>query len=172
VAGVVVGAALGHAGHHRENRLGPVGSLDLGLLVRAQHDGLLRRVVVQPHDIDDLTANSGSLEILNPSLRCGLMAKRRQIRPTVDLDRPDFLAMEARDQCVTAPSGFSSSVLTTTSSTLSSRIDGGRPSCGSSVSPSRRCAVNQPPPPGDRVLGRPQVRRHLLALQFHPDHDR
>ena len=54
VAGVVVGAALGHAGHHREHRLGPVEGLDLGLLVHAQHHGLLRRVVVEADDVDDL----------------------------------------------------------------------------------------------------------------------
>src|ERR1700678_3652263 len=81
----------------------------------------------RPTTSTTFSTNSGSLEILNPSLRCGLRANLRQIRPIVDLDRPDLLAMEARDQCVTPPSGFSSSVLTTTSSTLSSRIDGGRP---------------------------------------------
>ena len=38
--------------------------------------------------------------------------------------------------------GSSSSVAVMTSSTLSSRIDGGRPGRGSSVSPSSRCAAN------------------------------
>jgi hypothetical protein len=33
VADVVVGAPLGHAGHYRQHRLGPVQRLDLGLLV-------------------------------------------------------------------------------------------------------------------------------------------
>ena len=54
VAGVVMGAPLGHAGHHREHRLGPVQGLDLGLLVHAEHHGLLRRVVVEADDVDDL----------------------------------------------------------------------------------------------------------------------
>src|SRR6202042_3989375 len=47
VAGVVVGAPLGHAGHHRQHRLGPVQGLDLGFLVHAQHHRLLGRGVVQ-----------------------------------------------------------------------------------------------------------------------------
>ena len=37
VADVVVGAPLGHAGHHRQHRLGPVQRLHLRLLVHAQH---------------------------------------------------------------------------------------------------------------------------------------
>jgi hypothetical protein len=51
---VVVGAPFGHAGHHRQHRLGPVERLDLGLLVHAQHHGPLRRVVVEADHIDDL----------------------------------------------------------------------------------------------------------------------
>ncbi len=54
VPGVVVGAPLGHAGHHRQHRLGPVQGLYLGLLVHAEHDRLLRRVVVEADDVDDL----------------------------------------------------------------------------------------------------------------------
>ena len=54
VADVVVGAPLGHAGHHRQHRLGAVQGLDAGLLIHAQHHRLLRRVVVQPDDVDDL----------------------------------------------------------------------------------------------------------------------
>ena len=65
----------------------------------------------------------------------------RQIRPIVDFDRPARSAIEARDQCV-APAGISSSVAVMTSSTLSSRIDGGRPGRGSSASPSSRFAAN------------------------------
>ena len=51
---VVVGAAFGHARHHRQHRLGPVQRLDLALFIHAQHHRLLRRVVVQADDIDDL----------------------------------------------------------------------------------------------------------------------
>ena len=80
---------------------------------------------------------------MNPSARCGLRSNFFQIRPIVDSDRPLRFAMEARDQRV-ASLGLSSSVATITSSTLSSRTDGGRPGRGSSVSPSSRCAVNRP----------------------------
>ena len=73
----------------------------------------------------------------------------RQIRPIVDLLSPLRCAIEARDQCV-ASCGISSKVAVITSSTLSSRIDGGRPGRGSSVSPSHRRAANR--------------RRHLLTV--------
>ena len=82
-------------------------------------------------------------------VKCGLMSDLRQIRPIVDLDSPARSAIEARDQCV-ASAGISSSVAVMTSSTLSSRIDGGRPGRGSSASPSSRCAANR--------------RRHLLTV--------
>jgi len=62
---------------------------------------------------------------LSPSVRCGFRPDLRQIRSTVDLLRPLRLAIGARDQCVASP-GSSSRVAVTTSSTLSSRIDGGR----------------------------------------------
>jgi hypothetical protein len=42
--------------------------------------------------------NSGSVDSLNVSLRCGLRSNFRQIRPTVDLLSPLRLAMDARDQ--------------------------------------------------------------------------
>ena len=89
------------------------------------------------------TANSGSVDSLNVPAKCGLISNLRQIRPIVDGDSPLRSAIEARDQCV-ASSGISSSVAVMTSSTLSSRTDGGRPGRGSSHSPSSRCAANLP----------------------------
>ena len=77
-----------------------------------------------------------------PSCRCGLRSNLRQIRLTVDLLSPVRLAIEARDQCVSLP-GVVSSVATTTSSTWSSRIDGGRPGRGSSCRPSSRRVTNR-----------------------------
>jgi hypothetical protein len=71
-----------------------------------------------------------------------LRSKWRQIRPIVDLDRPDFWAIDLRDQCV-ALFGVSSSVAVITSSTLSSTIDGGRPGRGSSVKPSKRLSTKR-----------------------------
>ena len=53
-AAVAVGAALGRAGHQRQDRGGSVQCLDLGLLVDADHDRGLRRVEVQAHDVSGL----------------------------------------------------------------------------------------------------------------------
>lgn len=46
------------------------------------------------------SVNKRSVESLKPSSRWGLSQKVFQIRPTVDFDSPDFLAMLARDQWV------------------------------------------------------------------------
>src|SRR5664279_1634640 len=89
------------------------------------------------------STNIGSLDSLNPSARFGLSSNLDQIRPIVDLDNPDRAAIELRDQCV-ALAGLSSNVVTRTSSTLSKRIDGGRPGRGSSTNPSSRFATNRP----------------------------
>ena len=67
----------------------------------------------------------------------------------LDLDSPERRAIEARDQCV-ALTGVRSSVVVITSSTLSSKIEGGRPGRGSSTYPSRRLSTNR--------------RRHLLTV--------
>ena len=116
VADVVVGAPLGHARHHRQHRLGPVQRLDLGLLVDPQHDRALGRVEVQPDDVGTFSTNSGSLDSLNVSARCGLSSNARQIRPIVDSTARTASAIDARDQCV-AFAGVDSRVATTTSST-------------------------------------------------------
>ena len=87
------------------------------------------------------STNSGSDESLNVLVKWGLISNLRQIRPIVDLLSPLRPAIEALDQCV-ASAGISSSVAVMTSSTLPSRIDGGRPGRGSSTSPSHRCAAN------------------------------
>ena len=57
--------------------------------------------------------NCGSLLILKVSTRWGLSPNAFQIRPTVDFDNPDSLAIDARDQCV-ASAGWRSRVATTT----------------------------------------------------------
>ena len=82
------------------------------------------------------------MESSNPSTRWPLSSKAFQIRPIVVLDNPERLAIDARDQCV-AFIGVSSNVATTTCSTCSMLIEGGRPGRGSSTSPSRRSATNR-----------------------------
>jgi len=86
--------------------------------------------------------NCGSLLILKVSARCGLSPKAFQIRPTVDLDNPDSLAIDARDQWV-ASAGWRSSVATITSSICPSPICRGAPGRGSSASPSNRSTTNR-----------------------------
>jgi hypothetical protein len=105
----------------------------------------------KPTTSTTLAANNGSLDSLNPSTTCGFRPNLRQIRPIVDLDSPDLAAIDARDQCV-AFLGVSSNVAVITSSTLSSRIDGGRPGRGSSTNPSKRFSLNR--------------RRHLFTVPF------
>ena len=87
-------------------------------------------------------APQGSLRAAKLSRVCGATSKRCQIRPIVDLDNPDFSAIDARDQRV-ALSGTCSNVATRTSSTLSGPIDGGRPGRGTSTTPSRRLSMNR-----------------------------
>lgn len=89
------------------------------------------------------------MDSLNPSLRCGFNSNLRQIRPIVDFDNPERSAIDLRDQCV-AFFGVCSNVAVTTSSTLSSRIEGGLPGRGSSTKPSSRRATN--------------CRRHLVTV--------
>jgi hypothetical protein len=137
-----MGAPLGHAGHHRQHRLGPVQRLNLALLIHAQHHRPPGRVVIQPHDVDDLLRKQragGKLEgVLQVRLEVGLAPDP----PDGRLRQPVRLAIEARDQCVSLP-GADSSVATITFSTWSSRIDGGRPGRGSSARPSSRRAMNR-----------------------------
>ena len=54
VPAVVVGAGLGRADVQRQRRLGPFQRLDPALLVHAQHQRLVGRVQVQPHDVAHL----------------------------------------------------------------------------------------------------------------------
>ena len=48
---VVVGTTLGLTRSHRQKRRRPLQCLDLGFLVDAEHDGVIRRVHVQTHDV-------------------------------------------------------------------------------------------------------------------------
>jgi len=104
---------------------------------------MLRRIVVEPDDIDHLLDEQRVGGQFETSVRCGFNSNLRQIRPMVDSDRPLCCAIDVRDQCV-ALAGVCSNVAIRISSTLSSRIEGGRPRRFSSASPSRRRRVNLP----------------------------
>ena len=84
--------------------------------------------------------NSGSVDSLKVSLRCGCSKNARQMRCTLDTDRPEALAIERVLQCAAAR-GIVSNVAVTTSAIFLSPILRGAPGQGSSSRPSsRRCA--------------------------------
>ncbi len=89
-----------------------------------------------------LSTNSGSVESLNVSLRCGFRLNADQIRCTVMCERPVLSAMLRVDQCV-ASFGIVVSVRLTTSATLSSVTVRGRPDRYSSERPSMRFSANR-----------------------------
>src|ERR1017187_6177218 len=63
----------------------------------------------RPTTSTTFSANCGSVDSLNPSARCGLRPKSRQICPIAERDSPDLFAIDLRDQCAA-----SSRVATTT----------------------------------------------------------
>jgi hypothetical protein len=141
VADVVMGAPLGHPGHHRERRLAGTERLDLRLLIDAQHDPGLGWVDVEPDDVVDLRREQRVARQLERAGPVGL-EDAFQIRPIVDFDSPEREAIFDRDQWV-ASFGVSSRVATTTASACSTLITGGRPGRGSSSRPSSRSATNR-----------------------------
>src|SRR3989441_6751741 len=54
VTGVIVGPPLHLPGPHGQQRLRAIQRLDLGFLVDAQHERLIRRIEVEPHDVPHL----------------------------------------------------------------------------------------------------------------------
>ena len=126
---VVVGAPFGLSRSHWKQRLGAIQSLDLRLIIDAQHQRAIRRVEIEPTMSRTFSTNSGSLDSLNVSLRCGCSENARQMRCTVETDRPDALAIERVLQCVAA-AGMVSKVVVTTSVILSSPILRGAPGRG------------------------------------------
>ena len=88
------------------------------------------------------STNSGSLESLKVSWRCGCSPKARQMRLTAVCDRPASRAIVRVLQCV-APAGTLSSVLAITASMRASSIVRGAPGRGASSSPSRRYSTKR-----------------------------
>ena len=158
-----MGAPLGHPGHHRQHRLGPVQRLDLALLIHAQHHRLLRRVVVQPDDVDDLLHEQrvgGQLERVR-QVRLELELCARSARSwtwTARSARPSRPGTSAWRPCA----GVSSSVATTTLLDLVQQ-DRRRPArprlVHQAVQPPREPA----PPLAHRRSDDPQIRRDLLV---------
>jgi hypothetical protein len=88
------------------------------------------------------STNSGSFDSLKVSLRCGCRENARQMRCTVEIDKPEAFAIERVLQCV-ACGGIFSRVAVTTSAILSSPILRGAPGRASSTSPANRSAAKR-----------------------------
>jgi len=67
-----VGLTLGDARAQRKDWAGAVERLDLGLLVDAQHERLVRRLEVEPDDVSDLVVEVGVLGELEALHEVGL----------------------------------------------------------------------------------------------------
>src|SRR6516225_1136231 len=111
-----------------------------------------------------LATNSGSVESLKVSRRCGCSPKARQIRPTLDVEMPECRAMLRVLQCV-APDGRLSNVCTMTLSSVASSILRGTPGRGSSSSPSRPRSAKRRRHFPTVCGGHPFARRHRLVAQ-------
>src|SRR5712664_224128 len=89
-----------------------------------------------------LSTKRGSVDSLKVSLRCGCSENARQMRCTVETDKPEALAIERVLQWVAA-AGIVSNVVVTTSAIFSSPIMRGVQGRGSSARPSNRLAANR-----------------------------
>src|SRR6516162_4149389 len=107
---VVMGLTSGNSGRQRQNRFGPIQSLDLALFIYAHDNGPVRRIQIQAHDIPHFSTNCGSLENLKFSTRCGCNPNACQIRTIAFCDSPVSAAMSRVLQWVLLL-GISSSVL-------------------------------------------------------------
>ena len=96
MAHVVMGAPLRKTRHQRQIGLGAVQRLNLALLTIARMGGSRYK----PTMSRTFSTNSGSVESLKVSWRCGYNPKARQMRVTAVCDRPISRAMVRVLQCV------------------------------------------------------------------------
>jgi len=89
-----------------------------------------------------LSTNRGAADNLKVSLRCGWSENAGQMRCTVEIDKPEALAIERVRRWVAA-AGIVSNVVVIASAIFSSPILRGPPGRGSSVRPSSRLAANR-----------------------------
>ena len=133
---------IGYPGNHRQDRRGALQSLDLRLFVYREDRRVRRRREVQADHVADLVDRQRVGRDLEGLGAPGLQAERPPGRCTLAGEIPTWRASSRLDQWV-APSGTSSRVRTTTSSTWASVIVRGTPGRGSSPSPSSRRATNR-----------------------------
>ena len=163
VAGVVVGAPLGHPRHHRQHRLGPVQGLGLRLLVHAEDHGLLRRVVVEADDVDDLLHEQRVRRQLEP-----VEEVRLQVEPPPDpADRGLRQAAAAGHRGPRPVRRVPGDLLQGGGDDLLNLVqqDRRRPARPLLIAQPVQPALDEPaPPPGHVVLAGPQLRRYGLVL--------
>src|SRR5487761_214679 len=100
MAPIVVGPALRHSGSQRQDGLGAVKSLDLRLLVDAEHEGCGGRIQVQADDVTHLLNELriiGELEVLDPM--------RLQTERLPDSVHGHMADLAGRGQAARAPMG-------------------------------------------------------------------
>jgi len=81
---VVVGHGAGAALLKRQPRLRSVQRLDLALFIDTQHQGLVRRVEVEPHNVGNLLAELGIVGRLKVFIKCGFSPCAAQMRCTLE----------------------------------------------------------------------------------------
>ena len=109
-----------------------------------QNDGMLRRRDVKAHDIAHFGHEvriGRELERLHSG--SGWSPKARQMRCTVDTDRPLAFAMPRELQWVAFSGQLSSVLMITASMRSSSIVKGAVPERGSSYSPATRCSTKR-----------------------------
>jgi hypothetical protein len=89
----------------RQAGLGAVERLDLALLVDGQHDGVRRRIDIEPDDVAQLVDEVGVVRELELANRCGCRPCARQMRWTELTLMPDAFAIKAPVQWVVSPGG-------------------------------------------------------------------
>jgi hypothetical protein len=151
VPDVIMRAAFGLDGPHRQQGRRAVEGLDVALLVDAQYQRAVGRVQIQPHDVADLLDEEGILRQLERLGSVRLERERLHMRAAADWLSPTCVAKDRVLQCV-ASRGVDSSVVTIARSTAASVTRRGAPGRGSASNPSTRASANR--------------RRHLPTVCF------
>ena len=121
---VVVRAPFGLPGLHRQQRGGAVEGLNLGLLVDAQHHGVLGRIDIQPDDVSDFVDQLRVRRQLEGLAAVGPQAESVPDATDGHATQPRRAGKRARAPMGGAGRGRSSAM--TTCSTWSSDVDGAR----------------------------------------------
>src|SRR6201998_3150494 len=139
---VVVGASLQLSDPHGQHRLCTAQSLNLRLLIDAQHQRVMGRIQIQSDNIPHLVDQQWVAGKLKALRTMRLQPEARQKALTVDWLNPVLAANIRLDQWV-APFGVVSNVSRTSRSIFSSPISRGAPGRGSSPSPATPSAMKR-----------------------------